>query len=382
MIFYFIIFHLFFILLSPFFIILFFKERERFKPIEGDYEYWFHCSSVGEVKIIKSVIGELDGKILITTFTKSGKDVGKMIYRGYDVRLMPIDSPYIMFKSFKSKKIRFLLLVECELWPSLIYFAKRNNVKVVILNGRINEKFRIFKKFLIGILKNYIDYIFPAGERNRENFIKLGFPEKKIGKTFNLKYDVKPSYKDLKPSYIFKKDVVVFGSVREGEEKIVVDNLIDDVINVIVPRHLPRVNYIEKILRSKGKNYNLYSSGKYNGENIIIVDEMGSLVDFYRIAKIVFIGGTILDYGGHNPVEAAYFKKPILAGRHTENIDDFFEECVKSGGCKRVGNNFKDEIINLLNDEENIKKMGETSYKIIERIRGSKNLIIRYLKNQ
>ncbi len=380
MIIYFIIINIISILLTPFLFFIFLKQRERFSIIKDKYDFWIHCSSVGEVKIVKSLIDDIEGKILITTFTESGKKIAKDMYRNADIRLFPVDSPYIMYKSLKNMGLKFLILVECEIWPSLIYFSKKQGAKVVIINGRINKKMQILKRLLLKIVSPYIDYVFPAGLKNRENFISLGFPVDKIGFTENLKFDVNPYFKELKDGYEFNKNVVVFGSVREGEEEIVIRNLPDNAISVIAPRHLKRVQLIEKLLQGKNIRYNLYSKGGYSGEDVIILDEIGCLVDFYKIADLVFIGGTIKNYGGHNPIEAAYIGKPILAGRFTSSIDDFFEDCEKLNGCIKVEDNFKKIIENLLNDKERILKMGRITKETLLKKQGSKELIIEYIK--
>lgn len=381
MIIYFILIHIFFVLLTPFFIFIFFKQRERYLTIKDKYDYWIHCSSVGEVKIVKSLIDEIEGKILITTFTESGKNIAKKIYKNADIRLLPFDLPFIMYRSLKNMGLKYLIIVECEFWPSLIYFANKRGAKVIVINGRINTNMKTLKKFLIKIISKYINYIFPAGIKNRENLISLGFPENKIGFTENLKFDVEPSFKGLREDYVFKKSVVVFGSIREGEERIVIDNLPDNTVSIIAPRHLNRVHLILKLLEKKNIKYNLFSNGKYSGEDIVIVDEIGVLVDFYKIADIVFIGGTIVNYGGHNPIEAAYFGKPILAGRFTSGIDEFLEDCVKIKGCMRLEGNFKNTIENLLMDKNRICEMGQKSKETILKKQGSKEIIIKYIKD-
>lgn len=381
MIIYFILTYIFFILFIPFFIFIYFQNEERLIPVKGKYDYWIHCSSVGEVKMVKSLIDELKGKILITTFTESGRKVASSIYRNIDVRLLPLDLPYIIYKSLKNIKIKFLILVECEIWPSLIYFAKKNQAKIIIINGRINMKNKFLKIILSKILSKNIDFIFPAGLKNRENFLNLGFPENKLGFTENLKFDVEPSIVGLKKEYKLERDVLVFGSIREGEEKIVIDNLPDNAISIIAPRHLNRVDYIKRLLEEKNIKFSLYSTGKYSGEKVVILDEIGSLVDFYKIADLVFIGGTIMNYGGHNPIEAAYFGKPVLAGKFTSSIDDFFEECIKKDGCLKINKDLRKEIEKLLNDKETLKIMGKNAKGTLDRMKGSKENIINYIRN-
>ena len=351
---------------------------------------WIHGASLGEITAASQLAIRIKDKfpqrkIVISSVTITGKERAMEIMKGMDnFVLLPFDFFPFVRKCVKRINPEVLILIETEIWPSLIFCCRKRGIKIILANGRLSDRtFRRYLKlrYISQRLFNQIDIFFPQSKEEEQKFLKLGIKKFKIKGIGSLKSDNSSPISLERSSFSIPshKSVIVAGSVRKGEEEIIIKGFkaligdFNETYLIIAPRHLSRVGDIENLLRKENLGYKKRTDGlSYNGESVLILDTIGELRNVYSIGDIAFIGGTLLPYGGHNLVEPAFFGLPILFGPYINNTRESAIELVKSGSAIIVANEteFKKTISNLLDNPGKRKKMGENSKQYIEQKSG------------
>ena len=362
------------------------KKREFLKKrffqdidfLKNEKEYiWLHCSSVGEVNLsdslIKKLLQEKDENILISTFTDTGYETACKKYENngrIKIIYFPLDDYFKIRKILAKINLKTLIVIETELWPNLINLASQK-AKVILANGRISDKsFETDKKIkfiLKDILKN-ISFFCVQTEIDKKRFIELGADERKIEITGNLKFDIElENFSDevkenLKNQiYYDKKKIFVCGSTRTGEDEILVESFkkLENYLLVLVPRHLDRIPKIEEMLNSQGLIYQKYSNLQKKDYQVLIVDKMGVLRKFYSIADVTFVGGTLVNIGGHSLLEPLFYRKTPIFGKYLQNVKDISKEILKReiGYLAEDSNGIYESIQKIEKNDVDIKKI-------------------------
>ena len=346
-----------------------------------------HFSSVGEFnlsqelieKILKSGENRKKEKVILSVMTDTGFSAVNKKYSENDnvkVFYFPLDDFFVLRKIYKKYKIRKTIIIETEIWPNLYYFAAKNG-KLFIVNGRLTErKLKSYLKFkwFIRNTVNRAEKIMVQSDFDKKRYEKLGISENKIKVYKNLKYSIKYNeISDEKKKYYFdtvldkNKKIIVCGSTRPDEEKIWLEvlkkiNQNNEYQLVLVPRHLERIGEIEKIILEKfsKKDYLLLTAIEKNKINleaenkkeIVIIDKMGILTDFYQLADFVFVGGTLVNIGGHSILEPLFYGKKPIIGKYFQNIEEIVRDAQELGFIEVVEN--ENEIIEYLKKSENV----------------------------
>ena len=331
---------------------------------------WIHAASVGEVNAVKSLIIALLNKhvnktFILSTMTNTGLESANQIHPKLITTLFPLDFVFFMKRAFRMLNPELVILVETEFWPNMLNQAKLNNVPVIVVNGRISErtypKYKRFSFFWKPLWKA-VKSMSAQSEHDANRFNSLGF--KDVINNQNLKFSLQlPEFERVKTrnKWNFSKNdfVIVFGSSRPGEEKLlkeiipILKKRIPNLKIIIVPRHLERISEVKEIF--KEFNYQLYTELKSNPD-IIIVDEMGILTEAYAMSDLAIVGGSFFDFGGHNPLEPAFYGLPIIMG-------EFYGSCLDSVNKLKQNDaiiiSAKDELLN------NILKIAQnTDYRL------------------
>lgn len=343
-----------------------------------------HFSSVGEFNLSQELIEKIlesgkKEKIILSVMTDTGFSAVNKKYSENDnvkVFYFPLDDFFVLRKIYKKYKIRKTIIIETEIWPNLYYFAAKNG-KLFIVNGRLTErKLKSYLKFkwFIRNTVNRAEKIMVQSDFDKKRYEKLGISENKIKVYKNLKYSIKYNeISDEKKKYYFdtvldkNKKIIVCGSTRPDEEKIWLEvlkkiNQNNEYQLVLVPRHLERIGEIEKIILEKfsKKDYLLLTAIEKNKINleaenkkeIVIIDKMGILTDFYQLADFVFVGGTLVNIGGHSILEPLFYGKKPIIGKYFQNIEEIVKDARELGFIEIVEN--EDEIIKYLKKSENV----------------------------
>ena len=381
----------------------FYKIFERFafyrnltKQYNNKSTIWVHCASLGEVRAVEPILDSLnsDNNIILTTITKTGKEYAQRIKKANFVFLFPIDIYPIMLKAFRMIKPNIIVVVETELWPTLLYTAFKKNVPVVTVNGRMSDKaFKVYKKlsFFWEKFVNLISIIIARSSDDSDRFKILRGNKNEIFISGNIKCDRDFSTDFKRSDLALKEEDFIFtaGSIREGEEEIIVDaynkvrSEFDNVKFFIAPRHITKINDIIKIIKNKNIAYSLFSSNNLKN-NFILVDVFGKLQEIYSISDVCYVGGSMVDIGGQNPVEPAGLAKPVLFGKYMDNFISESKTLVKSGGALVVRDSIDlaSKIKKLILDRQMLKNMGQNALETVEAQKGAVVFTIKMIKNK
>lgn len=338
------------------------RFREKFcffsKSRKSGKLIWFHASSVGELMSILPIINYYENKkninqILITSTTLSSAKILKKIKLKKTIhQFFPLDLIFFSRIFLNYWKPSMAIFVESEIWPGMYKFINKRKIPLILLNARITKKtfnrWYFFKKYSLSIFKN-ISASYP---QNIETINYLKKLKVKIIKYIgNLKfignpYENKKEFEKTLKSRLKKHLIWVAASTHDNEEilcaeaHMILKRKFKNLITIIIPRHINRVDKIFSDLKKKNLNIALHSSGAKDLKNvdIYLVDEYGLSENFYKISKTVFLGGSLINRGGQNPLEPARYGARILSGKNTKNFVDIYK-FLKSLGISKVVNN-------------------------------------------
>ena len=377
-----IFYNLFLYFLFPLAILRLFSKKEfnaaqikRFKERLGPKEHvncnvpiWIHAVSVGEVKVAALLVKELKKRFphsdfLITTSTVTGSnEVTKLFGSEISHQYLPYDLNSFMKKFLKNLNPKCLILIETEIWPNLINNCNKAGIPIILLNGRMSlkslRKYQRFPKFFNKIFSK-LNLVVAQSSSDLENFKKLGVVSKFISQDYSLKFSNLPNEKRFEtikkiPSDSSKK-IVVCASTHPSEEVFLIKTFLKLDIKkfhlVLIPRHPHRASEVIEIFDEKKLGYEVFSDFLNLNVDVTLVDKMGYVEPFFKIADIAFIGGTIVPHGGQNFLEAVQFGLPIFSGPNNYNFKEI------SGDLQRL------QILNIIDSEDDLAlKWGEFSY--------------------
>lgn len=367
---------------------------------------WIHAVSVGEVlaahPIIKEVKKEFPGKkIILSVWTNTGFEIALKKVDGIEFLFyFPFDIYWIVKKILNKINPRLIIILESEIWPNFLYLANKMNIPVVLANGRISQKsfvkYKMLPKYFAKEVLNKHSLFCMQSEKVAKSIIYLGARHNKVKICGNSKFDqVYQPYREkekkelLESLYLSTSNkIIVAGSTHKGEEEIFLKSFnilkkdFPDLRLIIAPRHLNRVEEIENILMNKNISYFKYTQRPKKEVDVIILDTIGDLIKFYHIATLVIIGGSFVSVGGHNIIEPAFIKKPIIFGPFMENFADIVELFKDKKACIQVENNVSlvSVISDLLLNKDRCKSLGLKAYKVSKDNQGTSKRIIEEIK--
>ena len=341
---------------------------------------WFHGSSVGEILSVMPLIQELEknkkiNQILITSNTlSSSKIISKIKFKKTIHQFYPIDHIFFSNKFLNYWKPNIAIFLESEIWPSMFRSIKNKNIPLILLNARITKKtynrwFKI-KKFSNSIF-SLIDKAYSQNSETNYYLKKLNV--KSIKSIGNLKFIENDNFEsnqaDKKLFSQFKRyKTFIAASTHDTEElfaaktHILLKKKNKNIITIIIPRHVNRVNQIISQINELGLNVISRSSNKRKLKNIdiFVVDTFGESKKFYKFATTVFLGGSIIKRGGQNPLEAARFGTKILHGPNIDNFKDVYKYLNQLKISSKV--NSPQECANSIIFRKNMKKAKKMKY--------------------
>ncbi len=403
--------------------------------LSGRDRIWIQAVSVGEVAVCKSLILLLKEKfpgqeIVISTITKTGNDLAKKLFSKYAmVVYFPLDFTFTVRRVIKYIRPRIYIMVETEIWPNILSELSLRSIPSMMINGRISDrsigKYKLVKPFLKNVLSKI--HVFCMQDIiDAERVISLGAPPDKVKVTGNMKFDA-DILANVDAPYVVRRSLslndddplLVAGSTHEGEEEMIVEafrELVSDLPKLrllIAPRHVERVEEVERVISKLGFQSARVSRlneshlpdgarsakaritlarrslrGDEGGNHaclparqesrIMILDTIGHLNEAYSAAAVVFIGGSLVEHGGQNPIEPAILGRAILFGPHMFNFRYITKVLLKE--CAAVQIASKEELVDglrtLLFDPLKRSELGGNAKRAIAQNRGAtkKNL--------
>lgn len=371
-------------------------ERFAFKKIATDPAVttnekslvMIHAVSVGEVMAVTPLVRELLRKhhtVLVTTMTPTGSDTVRSQF-GDSVRhcYLPYDLPGTMTRFLNSIKPSLVVIMETELWPNLIHTSNQLNIPLVLANARMSEKSakgygRLHR--LTTPMVRKIDHIAAQSKQDAQRLIGLGAEPSKITITGSLKFNqLIPDSKKTRDSFMQSvldsgRPVIIAASTRDGEETKVL-NAFKSVLSefpslllVLVPRHLERFDSVAELVKKNKLGLVRRTDMKLleSSHQVFLGDSMGEMMTYYSLAKIAFVGGSLVDTGCQNILEPAAISLPVIVGPSQFNFASICDQLEKAGGLRTV----KDEAelarawLDLLENPQMAKDMGQRGAQLV-----------------
>ena len=355
---------------------------------------WVHCVSVGEFNAARPLIDQIldiypEHKLAITTTTITGAEAVRNHYQDRVIHyFFPFDLPFIVGSFVNKINPVACILLETEIWPNLINNLNKKAIPVVLVNARLSErsfsKYQRFSSNLVQKTLNQLTLIASQNEHSSERFLSLGVSPNKVVTVGNLKFDSNekdnPNTTQSLQQMIGQRRVVVFASTREGEEKKIIKSYVNtkdkfDALMIIIPRHPQRFDEVYNLIVDSGLDVKRRSDGLRCDENtqVLLGDSMGELLSYYSVCDIAFIGGSLIDTGGQNMLEAAATSKPILFGPSVFNFEQIAQLLLEKDAAIQVddADDLMKTISSLLLDDPKRQKLGENAKNLLEKHRGA-----------
>jgi 3-deoxy-D-manno-octulosonic-acid transferase len=326
---------------------------------------WIHALSVGEVLSALPLVEKLTElfgcrNIIFSASTRTGFEIANSLLKGKTqfVFFFPYDLLFSVKIIANRIKPDLVIIVETDIWPNFLFEMESRKVPVILVNARLSERsFRGFRRFLFFTKPLFAKFrtICTQTAEDARRFALLGLHEKAILITGNIKFDQADSQvtdteiRTLRESLNIAESgtLIVAGSTHEGEEQILsaaflqLKKLYPDNILLIVPRDPARGISVCRLFRNSGFSAVTLSESKEIlsdslGTDVIVIDRIGLLRKLYALADIAFVGGSLLPFGGHNPLEPAAFSKPILFGPYMSDFKEIAAMLRASGGALQV----------------------------------------------
>jgi len=363
---------------------------------------WFHTVSVGEtlaaIPVIKSILAlNPDRDILVTTMTPTGSErvralLGEQVVHCY----APYDLPHTTAKFINAVRPSKLFIMETELWPNMLHWARKTNASIVLMNARMSEKsakgYRRFAQLTKAMLAD-IDIIAVQNKTDSDRFKSLGASDQQLKITGNIKFD-QPIPDDLESRLNELKNnfqapyIWLAASTHIGEDEILIaahQRLVEEIptaLLIIVPRHPERFNEVYELCSSSGLSVARRSNNEPASGSLYLADTMGELLLFCALADAVFVGGSLVNHGGHNCLEPAAFKKPIMSGVYDFNFAEINQQLESENALQRVNDSaeISSQLLQWYRQSELADQVGENAYQVVENNRGAMSKLIGLLE--
>ena len=372
-------------------------------------QWWLHGASVGEVQGLLPVVSTIraqrnESSILLTSTSPTGLDRGgdKVEYR----RLLPIDAGVCVRRALSCVQAERFVLAETELWPTFLSELLRRGMPCHIINGRVSDYtfawYRAFRSIFAPILARFETVCVP-NEVQRERYLELGVRSDAIHVTGHTKYDTEPrvagdsALQGIRESFfagqVSDAPIVTLGSLRPGEEDVwlsSVQSLYSEgkrLRMIVAPRHMEKVEYFAHQLQRSGLSWVRWSEreqGVGGDVPVVLLDGMGKLEEAYAVSDLAFIGGTLVDIGGHNPLEAAMYGVPVVVGPYTSVIQDVVEDIRAVDGNIQVNGSYDVATVlaRVVNADPTLKNLGERGRNVWLKHRGAAGRVVSVIENE
>jgi 3-deoxy-D-manno-octulosonic-acid transferase len=383
------------------------RQRLGYLPIafnvDGEPSIWIHAVSVGETLTARALINDLRTRyprlrLYLSTTTVAGQQVAKKQLQVDGVFYFPFDWMFTVRRTLDIVRPRMFVMVETEIWPNLLRECRARGIRTAMINGRISARsyprYRLVRPLFRRVLAD-IDRFCMQSDESARRVIDLGADPARVSVTGSLKFDSLPlpaagahgrsrepvlRYFRVAPSRI----VLVAGSTMKPEDAAVlrafarIRSIAPGALLVIAPRQKERFADVERLAREEGFTVTRRSNLAIDGEprvDVVVLDTFGELAQLYQIATVVFVGGSLADYGGHNILEPAVFGKPIVFGPHMHNFREITEAFLANHAGVQVHSEraLEEELRNLVADPVRRASLGAAARALVEANRGAKD---------
>jgi 3-deoxy-D-manno-octulosonic-acid transferase len=372
----------------------------RYAPVPDAPRIWIHAVSVGETRaaapIVEAMATRHPGhRILLTHMTPTGRTTGEELFGGRLERAwLPYDLGFAVRRFVRHFRPELGVILETELWPRLLQECAGAGIPVVLANARLSERsarryarFPTFARWALGNLAG----VAAQTEADARRFEALG--AKAVVVTGNVKFDLEVPEESaaraaqLRAQFGATRAVWVAGSTREGEEALLLEAFAampPEALLVIVPRHPQRFDEVFEAAHARGLEAARRSAGAPVAASVRVVvgDTMGEMLAYYGAADLVLMGGSFLEYGSQNLIEACALGKPVIFGRHTYNFEQAAEGALAAQAAIRVedARAAMAAALELTRDAQRRDRMGRNARDFVAGHRGATARLAQWLE--
>lgn len=360
-----------------------------------------HAASVGEFNAASPLIKRLlkthaDIPVTVTTLTPTGservkRELGRQVFHGY----IPIDLNGSVRRFLNRLEPSIIIVMETEIWPNLYLQAQEREIPLLMANARLSERsVRSFKR-LSGLFERSLQSVGWIGAQSEEDANRLamcGADRQRLDMTGNLKFDLNtPASLEekglaLRARWGPLRPVLVAGSTHEADEDVVIPAFagllkrLPDALLILVPRYPERFTRAAQSAKAAGLRTELHSEGEAcsTDAQCFVIDTIGELMTYYACGDVAFVGGSMGDQGGHNPLEPAALGKPVLLGPNMENAREIADSLLDCGAARCVTNRqeFRESAGIILTDGTLRDSMGQAGRSLVDKNKGALDLTL------
>lgn len=354
---------------------------------------WLHALSVGEVTssvpLLTGLRKSFPGcRIIVSVSTRAGKQLANTLLQA--VAEQVIDGPYdllpTVYRFVKCIRPDLFILVETDFWPNILLSLQHRKIPAILVNGRVSAGsmagYRRLPWFFKPMFQSFA-YLCMQTRQDAENMQKLGLPAAKTRTLGNLKFDTaitENNHLQQAAARFLAQERIHFicGSTHPGEEKILIrcynelKNSHPELFLTIAPRDTGRAKEIQSLAASHGLNAALRSADSPETADMLILDTIGELVRFYAFSHIAFVGGSLVEKGGHNPIEPATMAIPVIFGPNMQDFVEIAEALISCEGAVQVVDQkeLADLLTELLSSAEERTRRGLAAQHCVASRRG------------
>ncbi|MES1189963.1 MAG: lipid IV(A) 3-deoxy-D-manno-octulosonic acid transferase [Steroidobacter sp.] len=375
---------------------------------------WIHAASVGEVQAATPLIRYLLARhssrpLLITTVTPTGAarvhslfGAGSNLQPDQQARhaFLPYDTPLAVRRFLRGVNPYCLIVMETELWPTLLSVCTRKKLPVVLASARVSSKTATRYATFRPLFANSLAHVYAGTQTviDAERLQTLGVPQTHLQVTGNLKFDIEiaadisEAGKHFRTLHAAHRPVWIAGSTHEGEEPLIlaahqgVLKTFADALLIIAPRHPQRFQNVTALLRSQNISFVTRSSAAplSSGHTVLLLDTLGELTQFYAASDIAFVGGSLVPVGGHNLLEPAALSLPVLTGPYTFNAPDIAQRLSDGAGLRYVysADELATVVTELFSDSSRRVKQGSAAFAAVQESRGALSRLAALIETQ
>ena len=367
---------------------------------------WLHCVSVGEAQaarpLARALLDEYPGHALVvSTTTLTGQRVAREAFAGQAARVFyfPFDWAWSVRRALRALSPSVVLMMETELWPRFFRECRRRGVSVALVNGRISEKsfgrYRAIRPFIRRVLSD-LSLAAVQTQADADRLSALGLPPGRLRVTGNVKFDIeetaaRPLTEELRRRFRIDRGrpLVVAASTHEPEEGLLLEAFqrLDSEAKrprlLVAPRHPERFAAVASWVEASGLSWARRTDGPRESDkgcDVILLDSIGELRAVYRLAEVVFVGGSVAPVGGHNVLEPALDARAVVTGPHTSNFKSVIAALLERDAVVQLPHTKNQEaaaselsraLRELLDDEVRRRRTGESARAALEENRGA-----------
>jgi 3-deoxy-D-manno-octulosonic-acid transferase len=373
--------------------------------LDRDPSIWIHAVSVGEALTARAIAGELKERypglrLFVSTTTMTGQEVARRSFQMADgIFYFPFDLPFIVNRVLTVVRPRLFVMMETEIWPNLLRVCRERGVRTIVINGRISARsyprYRLVRPMFRRVLE-LVDRFCVQDQETAARLIDLGAQANRLTITGSLKFDSlhgaggaaafgRGAERVLRFFRVAPgRPVIVAGSTMPAESEIVlrcferIRTLAPHPLLIIAPRRPEHFDAVEQAARQAGFRTVRRSALTIDEEpkaDVVVLDTIGELAHVYLAATAVFVGGSLVDVGGHNILEPAIHGKPIVFGPHMQNFAEIARSFLAHDAAIQIhsARELEDTLLDLISNRDRRDRLGAAARALVEANRGAKD---------